>query len=314
MEIPIGLIRTSVKLSTHMTAEEIREAIAKLRGIPLEQVPHIDFEAEKAKMYAQWRKVEQTIAGMKALLDSDPKTKPDKYEELYDIGKFIVSFNDKFQIDASFQEYPDFTLLFEQYRIGVEHTRLWNDKERAMFKAAQYYIEKAEQILKDLSHLSKTVNVYIDYGKKVIGDGNFDNRNFTSEQREQIPILIANFIRSELTGGNVVKPDFIARAEITRNEDSRVDLELGESYFTKTEFTDHLLNCIRKKEDKAVRYRNARTVNGLWLLVVVDDINSFSGFNLEVATLPNIKSSNFESIMLFEKFTGNIHLLYDKPA
>lgn len=314
MEVTLGSIRTTAKFSTHMSLDEIREAIAKLRGIPLEDVPFFDYEAVKTKMRAQHEKVQKIIAGTKSLLDENLKTKPDKYEELYDIGKFIIFFNDKFQILPAVQEYPDFTLLYEQYKIGVEHTRLWNNKERAMFKAAKEHIAKAEVLLKDLSHLSKTVNIYVDYTRNVIGEGNFDNRKFMREQRDQIPALIANFTRSELTSGNIPKPDFITQIEITRNEDSRVDLELGETYFTKTEFSEHLLECIDKKEQKAVNYRNARVVDGLWLLVVIDDINCFSGFNLELATLPEIEASSFDSILLFEKFSGGIYILYNKTT
>jgi len=315
MEGHFRSIRTSLKLSTDMQGEEIRKAIAKARGFQLEEVPSIDFEAEKAKMREQYEKVQKIIAPSKALLDSDPKTSQDKYEELNDIGKFIMFFNDQFQIHVpqAAQEYPDFTLLFKEHRIGVEHTRLWNNEARAMFKAAEYYISKAEEIIaKDLSHLSKTVNIYVDYTHTVIGQGNFRNRKFTKDERSQIPRIMADFIRSELMGGYVPKPAFITQVEITPNKDLRVDLELGESYLTKTDFTDHLLECIKKKEEKAVNYRNARTVDGIWLVVVVNDVNSFSGFNLELAVLPKIESLNFESIMMFEKFTGNIHLLYQK--
>lgn len=315
--MPIGSIRTSAKYSTHMTAKEIREAVAKLNGVPIEQVPPIDFEAVKSKMREQYEKVQKIIAGSKALLASNPKTTPDKYEELNDIGKFILFFNEKFRIHVPdiIQEYPDFTLLFEQYRIGVEHTRLWNNEERAMFKAAKYYLGKAEEIIaKDWSYLSKTVNIYVDYSQNVIGEGNFDNRKFNKEQRNQIPKLIADFIISELIGGSLPKPSFINQVEITPNEDSRVDNVLGERYFTKTEFSVHLLKCIGKKEEKAINYRNARNVHRLWLVVVIDNINSYSGFNLQLATLHRIENSNFDSIVIFEKFSGDIRLLYEKTV
>lgn len=317
MEIPFRTIRTTFKLSTDMKEEEIREAIAKAMQIPLEQVPPIDFEAVKAKMRGEYEKVQKIIESSKALLDSDPKTRLDKYEELNDIGKFIIFFNENLQIHVPevIQKFPDFTLLFNQFKIGVEHTRLWNNEARAMFKAAKHYLAKAEEIIaKDLRHLSKPVNIYIDYSKNVIRDGNFDNRMFSQEQKSLIPHLIADFIRSELTGGNVPKPAFVSQVEITPNKDSRVDLELAESYFTKTEFSDQLLECIAKKEEKADKYRNARTVNALWLLIVIDDVNSYSGFSLEATKIPRIEKSNFDLILIFEKFTGNIHILFYKSS
>lgn len=317
MDIPLGIIRTTFKLSTDMKEEEIRAAIAKARGIPLEQVPSIDFEAVKSKMRSEYEKVQKIVEGCKAKFDSRPKVSSDKYEELNDIGKFILFANDNFQIHVPevFQDYPDFTLLIDGLRRGVEHTRLWDSKTRALFRSAKYYLAKAEEIIaNDFSYLSKTVNIYIDYSKNVIGDGNFDNRKFSKEQKQKIPLIIADFIRSELTGGNVPKPTFISQVEITPNKDSRIDLELAESYFTKTEFTDQLLECITKKEDKADNYRNARTVNALWLLIVIDDVNSFSGFSLESRNMPKIETSNFDSILIFEKFTGRIHSLFSKAS
>ena len=263
--------------------------------------------------------VQRIIETCKAKFDTDPKITSDKYEELYDIGKFILFSKDKLKIHVPevIQECPDFTLLYlyNQLKIGVEHTRLWSNETRAIFKAAKHYLAKAEEIIaKDLSHLSKTVNIFIDYNKNEIGEGNFDNRKFSKDQRNQIPHIIADLIRSELTGGNLPKPAFISQVEITQNKDSRVDLELAESYFTKAEFSDQLLNCIANKERKADNYRNARTVNELWLLIVIDDVNSFSGFNLESARILKIESSNFDSILIFEKFTGKIHFLFSKAS
>ena len=315
MDVPLGKIRTTLKFSTDLKEDEIRIAIAKARRIPLEQVPPIDFEAIKSKMRAEYDKVQKIIEACKSKFDSSAKITADKYEELNDIGKFILFANEKLQIDVPDvnQEYPDFTLLINNLKIGVEHTRLWNNRTRALFKAAKYYLSKAEEIIaKDLSYLSKTVNIFIDYNKYVIGEGNFDNRKFDSEQKDLIPSIIADFIRSELTTGNVPKPAFISQVEITPNKDSRVDLELAETYFTKTQFSDILLKCIAKKEDKVYNYRNARAVDFLWLLIVVDDVNSFSGFDLESAIMPQIEMSNFDSILLFEKFTGKIHLVFSK--
>lgn len=298
-----------------MKNEEIREAIAKLLGIPLDQVPLIDFEAEKAKMREQYNNVQRKIEAMKPVLDKTSKTTADKYEELFDLGKFIIFFNEKFQILSALQKFPDFTLLYQSYRIGVEHTRLWSNEERAMFKAAKYYIAKAEEIIaQKLSRLSKTVNIFIDYNKTVIGDGDFNNRKFTPEQRSELPNIIANYIKSELTGGDVSKPDFISQVKITPNKDLRVDLELAESYFTQAEFSDLLLKRIANKERLADNYRNATKVNALWLLIVIDDVNSFSSFNLESARIPKIETSYFDSILVIEKFGGRIYLIFPNNA
>ncbi len=312
-EVPFPMVRSSGKYSTDMTNEELRQAIADSRGIPLEKVPHIDIDAEKVRMRAEWEKVKTIMHDFELLLAKDSKTTEDKYEELFDIAKFICVGNDKFSIEvpALPQRFPDFTLLFNNFKIGVEHTRLWSKKLRATFKTAKYYVKKAEEILgSEIGHLSKTVNVYIDYNKTVIGMGSFANRKFTRADRDQIPLIIADFIRSELTGGALAQPDFISSLVITPNKDLRVDIELAESYFTTTELGDQLFEAIKNKEDYAERYRGARTVDALWLLVVVDDINSYSGFDLKQAKLPMITSSNFDRIYLFEKFGGDVIPLF----
>ena len=93
-----------------------------------------------------------------------------------------------------------------------------------------------------------------------------------------------------------------------------MDLELAETYTTETEFSDLLLNCIENKERKADRYRESTNVNELWLLIVIDDINSFSGFRIETGNIPTIHSSNFDRILIFEKFGCAINTLFSKTV
>ena len=55
------LRRVSLKLSTDLSDEEIRKAIAQTMGIPLEEVPIIDFVSAKAKIKEEIHKVENII-------------------------------------------------------------------------------------------------------------------------------------------------------------------------------------------------------------------------------------------------------------
>jgi hypothetical protein len=135
-------------------------------------------------------------------------------------------------------------------------------------------------------------------------------KNLTAQQKNDPGNLIAEFIRSELTGENVPKPPFIFKFQITDNKDSRLDIELGEMYFTETEFSKQLLDRIADKEDRAADYRKEVTIDRLWLLIVIDDIASFSGFFMESAHIPEINASNFDNIFLFEKHIGKIHPIY----
>ena len=91
-----------------------------------------------------------------------------------------------------------------------------------------------------------------------------------------------------------------------------MDLELAESYYTNQEFTNLLQDRIQRKEKRAANYRNESKLNVIWLIIVVDDVNSFSGFDLKTSKFPQIEDSNFDSIFLFEKFGGNVYNLFQK--
>ncbi len=309
------LKRTTLKFSTDLPEEEIRKAISESMDIPIEQVPQFDFENEKERMKNEMNKLEGIIKDYKAKLNHTPNVTQDKYDELFDVGKFILFMNDKLEIEVPNEllKFPDFILSFEKEKIGLEHTRLMSEETKAIFKTAKYYIGKAEEIIApELNHLSKTVNIFIDYNENVIGESNFKNRQFTPEQKKEVIQTIVDYIKSELTGGAFPKPSYIIQTKITPNKDSRVDLELAESYFTLPEFTDLLLECIEKKETKANSYRTEANLKIIWLLIVIDDINSFSGFDLKEAKFPQIENSNFDLIFLFEKFGGKIHNLFTR--
>lgn len=309
------LKRTTLKLSKDLSEEEIRKAISESIGIPIEQVPRNDFEDEKRKLTDQRNKLEKIIADYKDKLEGDTSITQDKYEELYDVGRFILFTNEEIRIHIPDEilKFPDFILLLQDQQIGLEHTRLINKEIKAIFETAKYYIKKAEELIADeLNHHSKTINIFIDYNENVIDKSNFKNRQFSPEQRKNVSKAIANFIKSTLTGGNIPKPNFISQIEITPNNDLRVDLELAETYFSLSEFTELLIQRIKAKERKASKYRIAGNVTELWLLIIIDEINSFSGFDLLTAKFPEILDSNFNKIFMLEKFGGKIYHLFQK--
>jgi hypothetical protein len=304
--------RTTLKLSTHMTDAEILEAIAQVTGKSLNDVPLFEFSKILEEMKTTAFKLERITGALKAKLVS-AGAKEDKFEELEDVGRFLIATNDslKLIVPDALPEYPDFLLASDNFVIGLEHTRLLSNELKATYKTVKYCLKEAEAMLApELSHLSKTVNIFIDYQKNIFGDSNFTNRRFTKEQKADIVKMIADFVRSELTGGNIKRPDFIYKIKITRNQDLRVDIELAETYSTKSDISDQILAVIANKEKKANNYRTIENVDSICLLIVVDDINSFCGFSLEQTKLPEIKQSNFDVILLFEKQQQKIFFLY----
>lgn len=311
--------RTTFEASTQLTEEEYRVAIAKANRMPLGDVPVFDSQRILTALKEHYQRVRKITAGFKTKLDSNPKTTKDKYEELEDIGRFIIAANDEpagtgsfeLQVPKSIGLFPDFVLTYVSKRIGVEHTRLVSEEIIQIQRAAKWVLKKAAAIItKDLGHLSKTVNIYFDYDQNVIGTGSFKKKNLTLHQKIEASNIIADFVRAGLNGGQVLAPGFIAQVDINDNKDSRVDIELGQSFFTESEFSKQLLHRIAEKERKAGNYRTEVGVDLLWLLIVIDDIASYSNFNMESANIPEINTSNFDTIMLFEKHAGKIHPIF----
>ena len=119
---------------------------------------------------------------------------------------------------------------------------------------------------------------------------------------------------ASVTGMQVSKPDFIDSVTIISNNEGRIDVGLGESYTTELNFTALLSKIISEKEDRAVDYRLSVDVDYLWILIVIDDLKAYSGFNLTTPFVPSVETSKFESILLFEKFNGSIYVLHTKHS
>ena len=310
--------RTTLTLPTNLSKDEMKQAVANVLGIPLEQMPEVDIYDELAKIRQQSQRVNEIIKDHQALFLRNPKTTKDKYEELHDTGKFILAAGDNFELHVpeKITDFPDFILNGEHMKqIGIEHTRLMSEEMKAAVKTIKHFISKANELIAHkYGHLSKTVNIFVDFNQEVIDQRTFKSKRFTRPQKEQIPKLIAEYILSELTGGTIQKPAFITQTEITENHDSRIDLLLAERYFTQEDFMQQLIQRIQKKEKRTIAYRRATNLENLWLLIVIDDISSFSGFNVETAMVPVIKHSNFDSIYIFEKFNCRIFQIFSKTV
>lgn len=145
----------------------------------------------------------------------------------------------------------------------------------------------------------------------MLGFGNVYDRNFSLTEKKLIGDAISSYIRAQFTGFAIDKPAFIDKITVISNNEKRIDIGLGETYLTALDFSSLILERINKKEKRSSEYREAIDVNYLWLLIVIDDVQAYSGFNLS-SPLPNIETSNFDCIILFEKFSFSITVLYHK--
>jgi ssRNA-specific RNase YbeY (16S rRNA maturation enzyme) len=306
------LSRITFKISSLGSEEEIQQRIADAMGISLNELPQSNARAEIERNRANWMAVCDVIQPYKSFLESTAKTTNDKFEELTDLGRFIIAFPDKLEIvigDTPLK-YPDFIVKRGNQNIGIEHTRLMDKNLKATFEAAKQFLENARSKLTSRDKkLSGTVNVFINFNKSVINDKDFNTRGFTPSEKNQISSLIADYIESEIKNMDIQKPAFIDRIVFTDNKESRLDIILAEKYIAKDGFTDLLNLRIQAKESRFRNYIAEASVEKCWLLIVVDGISSFSGFDLKTEDMNIVSSQKFEKIILFESFGATISYL-----
>jgi hypothetical protein len=296
--------RITFKLSKDLTEEQIHHAIAEVMNMPVEQVSHINIRERLAKLNDERQTIETVIHDYKTNAERHGPLPKYKLEELYDVGRFILKINPEIKIDAGDEnlKFPDFILRYQDKRIALEHTRLLSADQQQKFKTAKYIVEHAEQVVRDkINGWAKTINIFLK------ADVDFKAANIQLMVDELASYLIA------LLNHDVARvPAFVSRVSVVNNPDGRLDLVLAETYFTNDEISEALLTRIAAKEKKAGNYRRAGDFEALWLLVTIDDINSPSGYFLQEFTVPEISTSGFDAIFLFEKYNGRWILIYPR--
>lgn len=305
------LIRKTFKISNQGTEEEIKQRIADVYGVTIDELPPMDIKSDFERNRSNWTQVSKLTATYEAFLKAQPNTTKDKYEELLDLGRFIVAYPEplKLIVPVELLKYPDFTVYLKNKTVGIEHTRLIDPALKAIFNSAKKFIEDAELILKNRNLDFKcTVNIFINFSKPVINASNFHNRKFSSTEKKLLPILIADYVEGLLRQKPIEKPMFIENVVVTASQDARIDLILAEQYIAKEGFIDLLKSRIQSKEAKYDNYISAAVLDSCWLLVIIDGVSSFSGFDLQ--ELKEIQTRNkFEKIILFETFGSKIFIL-----
>ncbi len=306
-----GLQRKILHLSRDSTTEEIREALAEVYGCKPEDLPEINFTRSVSGIKEHKAEIKTVIEQYEAYLKLNNSTSG-KHDELFDVGRFIVAANPSLKIVVPVieQAYPDFRIEHGNEIIGLEHTRLIDESMIVIFKGLKKIIQLAEDQLQPEFHTSlKNINVFFRYDVPVNAEGDFNNAQLSMDDKKSLAAVLAEYLKTVLLGSPGDKPTFVDKVLVTDNKDSRLNIVLAEDYMTSHLFIELLLECMAKKEIKANNYRSAMGNHQILLLVVVDDINSFSGFDLVMTKLPKMSHSNFDKIILFEKFGGKIHQL-----
>ena len=298
----VVVIRRTAKISTLGTEEEMIQEISQTFNIPIEQIRNQNI-AQKLKEITQgYHQTSSIIDKYKDFLTSKGAPK-DKFEELYDVGKFLISLkiNGTLEIPNHISAIPDFIISSENKRIGIEHTRLMNTNSQIWIKKVSQIIKKAETLLLQRKpELKQIVNISINYWKLNI-NGKDLSVKLSIQDKEQIASEIADYIESLLTNGELTKPPYVDRVSISEMSEHPLSLILNENYIAKTESTNLFEERIRDKETKLGSYLVNNSLDELWLLVVVSGATASSSFILQEQNLFN---SKFDKVFLFDSFSN----------
>lgn len=303
--------RTTFQISSDATEEQIILAIAQSTQRSVEEIKalNLDFKSIFSQLNAHKGALSPVIEDFKAILQQNPKTAASKYEELNDVGRFIVASGNAYKIETRYAniEYPDFVINAHGDLIGLEHTRLLDKTDRELRSHLEKYLREAETRLHNLGiNGPYIVNVVLNYHIVTFNDEPISSKKLTPDQKQIIIDGIVSAVKAEILNEKHEKPAFINRLVISDYPDSQLNLVLSEAYIPPQNFTELLKETIQRKENLYERYVNLSAVNRCWLLVIVNGIASYSGFDLAAFNEMPFPKSNFERIILFETFGGKI--------
>lgn len=295
------VIRRTAKISTLGTEEEMIQEISQAFNIPVEQIKNQNIAQKLKEIGEGYHRTSFLIDRYKEFLTAK-KAKKDKFEELYDVGKFLASLNINatLEIPENLSSIPDFIVSVDKKRIGIEHTRIININSQIWIKTVAQVLKKSESILlKRNPELKQIVNISVNYWKIQI-NGKSLSEKLSINEKDQIANEVADYVESLLNKQELQQPSFIDKVSISERSEHPLNLILNENYIAKNESAKLFEERISDKESKLGSYLANNSFDELWLLVVVSGVSAPSSFNLEKH---NTFETKFDKVFLFDAFS-----------
>jgi len=309
------IIRKTLKLSTLSSEEEMKKQLSSTFNIPLEKFEGFNFLEGVKTIDANFKKVEELIALYKEYLTAI-NAKADKFEELYDIGRFLISLNTPFYLITPQQPlpYPDFITTNGDNKLGIEHTRLLNVSSQRLMKNIKHILETAEQIVRNInSKLTEIVSISFNYDTEVVNNKSLSTSTLSKTEKNMIAQLLASFILSYVEKSDTPIPSFIKKVSISIDSVHPISINLIENFIGKTDIEALLLERLKSKEQKHQHYSIVESFDELWLIIIVNGVSSASSFIIDSLSLKSRIASNFDKIYLFDSFSNDTTLIYSSP-
>jgi hypothetical protein len=214
-----------------------------------------------------------------------------KILELCHVGKFLMFFNNKIQIDE-LTEKPDFILKGEFGKIGLEHQILVDHKSKEREGFFENIFSMAEKELNSDKNLPNfLITCYpIPYV------------NFKINEKEELVKTIVRIVKEYIISEKLIENRIIERIMMTDHSQKSLNVNLG-AWWVKDVTEELILSAVRKKESKLASYRK-NSGEKQWLLIVIGS-NGESSYNLDNPFEMNLKTE-FEKVYILEDFNNRL--------
>jgi hypothetical protein len=227
-------------------------------------------------------------------LSQDNKSDNQKILELCQIGKFIASYFNDFEI-KEIREKPDFLISNGNSVIGLEHQLILDSISKAKEGYYENICRKAELALEEIKDLPNfLINIYIklDVSTKI-------------EDKSKIIESISNVVLKFIRTGILQENDFIEDVFQMPHSSKSIIPNFG-AYMQKQITNELIVDFVAKKESKIDEYRK-NSVQKQWLVLLIGGLGESSyAMNNSI----NVKlETKFDKVYMYEDFKNNLYQL-----
>lgn len=300
--------------ATIYNGSDIDEKISRMAtivGVDPSRIDREEFMKTEVEMSESKTGINAIIGSM---LDAEHTSgQRSKRDEIISAGKFLYTTGLGNQLSAS--EEPDFILHLPEGDIGLEHTRLEAEVDKAyLSELDKKYLKGAiVLVMVDRPGLTGLVNLTLDTDVRSFNGKSL--RDFKApEIRKQLNLIhqsIAAVILNQIDGNRAELPDYIKSISYQPSSEA-FSLRCNQEYFSRNDFQDMLINSILKKERRLAAYKQNRELKKWWLLIVYSEQGFSSAFKVNDSSINMPISTSFDRIFVLNQFNLACHELQSK--
>ena len=251
---------------------------------------------EKESIIGAYKLLKKFIGKQTDELKQDRRKNNQKILELCHLGKFLIYNDIKF---SSYQvtEKPDFILLKDNERIGIEHQIIVepNAKRREGF-IENIFCKAEEKLEKDKELPNFLVNCEIKKGV-----------DFKQNQKRELIDKVVEVVKEFVLNDRIIENSLIegiSKPQLSHTNKAAVP-NFG-AWYQKEITKELIIDAIRKKETKINSYKENR-VKIQWLLIVIGGLNE-SSYEMNENIELDLKT-NFDKVYILEDFKEDLYEL-----